>query len=344
MGRMTSFQSTGKIIGCLVLALILLSGGFYLGRRTQNLVISPDGHVTEKEKPYTAYTFDALAARPSHSSKIEIGRSLGETDSYTSYVFYYTGDGKRISGFMNVPKSAGVHPVVVMARGYVDKEKYVTGMGTKNAAAYYATHGYLTLAPDFSGYGESDPEDTTALGARVRKPVEILDLLASIPTLPYADIHTIYLWGHSNGGQIMLSVAEIVGRMGEILSPLQIKGVTLWAPVSKPFPYNILYFTDEADDKGKWLRHELAQFESEYDVFQYSLDQHWDWIRLPIQLHQGTADQEVPWRWSSDLVKSLKSVGIDITFFTYPGADHNLNPGWNTVVMRDVDYFHKLAQ
>ena len=43
-----------------------------------------------------------------------------------------------------------------------------------------AKAGYITLAPDFSGYGESDPEVENALGARLTKPVEILDLIASI--------------------------------------------------------------------------------------------------------------------------------------------------------------------
>ena len=62
----------------------------------------------------------------------------------------------------------------------------------------------------------------------------------------------------------MLSVAEVLGhRAGQPDSHgAGVKGVILWAPVSKPFPYNILYYTDEAEDRGKWLRGEIAKFEA----------------------------------------------------------------------------------
>lgn len=229
-----------------------------------------------------------------------------------------------------------------MARGYVEKDGYITGTGTKNAATYYAKNGYLTYAPDFSGYGESDPEDPNALGARLVKPVEILDLIASVrakyPTLP------IFLWGHSNGGQIMLTVSEVLGKRNLQGETLKVKGVILWAPVSKPFPYNILYYTDEADDKGKWLRGQIAEFEADYDVFNYSLDRYLDWIALPIQLHQGTADEAVPIKWSDELDKSLKEKEKKINYYVYPGADHNMKPNWDTVVARDVEWMKSLAK
>jgi dipeptidyl aminopeptidase/acylaminoacyl peptidase len=264
---------------------------------------------------------------------------------YTSYLFTYTSEGKRISGQLNLPNLSRTMPVVVMARGYVEKEQYTTGVGTKNAAAVYAKHGYITLAPDFSGYGESDPEDANALGARLTKPVEIIDLIDSLHSLPQVDTNQVYLWGHSNGGQIMLSVAEILGRRSDqsAVRSVQVRGLTLWAPVSKPFPYNILYYTDDADDQGKWLRHEIAQFEGTYDAYEYSLDRHLDWIAVPIQLQQGTADEAVPVSWSRALRDQLKEHEKMIQYYEYPGADHNLRPAWDTVVQRDLAWFGELA-
>jgi uncharacterized protein len=287
------------------------------------------------ERPYAKYTFQRLAARPFSPTNIELGTVLAETEKYTSYLFFYQSEGRRISGQLNLPKLSRTMAVIVMARGYVDKDVYATGMGTKNAASYYASQGYITLAPDFSGYGESDPEDTNALGARLVKPVEILDLISSLASLPQVDLQRVYLWGHSNGGQIMLSVAEIWGKMQK--EKITIRGMVLWAPVSKPFPYNILYYTDEASDQGKWLRAQVAEFEKDYDVFEYSIDKFFAWITLPVQLHQGTADEAVPKIWSDQLVKSLK-IGSN-RYYTYPGANHNLTPGWEKVVARDVDFF-----
>jgi dienelactone hydrolase len=293
---------------------LLASWGIVAGPLPENVV---------KDLPYEKYSFENLAKRGGIVSKIQV---VGDK-------FYYMSEGRRISGEVNRPTGSDPEGVIVMARGYVDKEIYKTGLGTHNAAKYFAEHGYITYAPDFSGYGESDPEDENALGARLVKPVEILDLIVSVEkkyNLP------IYLWGHSNGGQIMLSVAEIIGIRKQELG---IRGVTLWAPVSKPFPYNILYYTDDASDSGKWLRGQVSEFEKDYEVFNYSIDRYLDWIKIPMQIHQGSADEAVPKKWSDDLVKVLREKEKEVNYYVYPGADHNMKPGWDTVVARDLEFF-----
>ena len=115
--------------------------------------------------------------------------------------------------------------------------------------------------------------------------------------------------------------------------------MTLWAPVTKYFPYSILYYMDEADDKGKGLRKVLAKFEADYDVDKFTLTNYLDRLVGPIQFHQGTADDAVPLAWSNDFVDKVKKLDKDITYYTYPGADHNMLGSWNTVVERDVAFF-----
>lgn len=303
----------------LVLA-VVLGAWWYRVWLDRHLIADPAG---PPEKPYAKYSIERLVSREDRPSAIESDQDK----------FYYQSEGRRISGMTLLPEGEP-KGVVVMARGYVEKEGYQIGTGTKNAAKYFASQGYVTYAPDFSGYGESDPEDSSALGARLVKPVEILDLIASVvkPNMP------IYLWGHSNGGQIMLTVAEVLGKRGDT----RVRGVILWAPVSKPFPYNILYYTDEADDQGKWLRGEIAKFETEYDVYKYSLDRYLDWINMPMQIHQGSADDAVPKKWSDELVVKLKEKEKTVNYYQYPGADHNMRPNWNTVVARDVEWMNEL--
>ena len=297
------------------------------------IVASPLPESVVKDMPYEKYSFENLAKRGGVASKIEV---VGNK-------FYFQSEGRRISGEINFPARSDLAGVIVMARGYVDKEVYKTGIGTHNAAREYAKNGYITLAPDFSGYGESDPEDENALGARLVKPVEILDLLASLRSLPGADLQKVYLWGHSNGGQIMLSVAEILGtrdqESGIRNQELGIRGLILWAPVSKPFPYNILYYTDDASDSGKWLRGEIANFEKDYDVFKYSIDRYISAIKIPLQIHQGGLDEAVPKKWSDDLVKVLREEEKEVKYFTYPASDHNMKPTWDSVVARDLEFF-----
>jgi len=315
------------------ISLLVIFVGFLWWRgilHTRYAILSPKGSVEKKELPYEKYSFEKLAMRGGVASTIEV---IGDK-------FYYRSEGRRISGEINKPEGE-IKGIVVMARGYVDKAVYRTGLGTHNGAVYYAKNGYITYAPDFSGYGESDVEDENALGARLVKPVEILDLIASL-----SQDKPIFLWGHSNGGQIMLSVSEILGKRhltGSV--PVKyVRGVTLWAPVSKPFPYNILYYSDDASDSGKWLRGEISNFEKDYDVFDYSIDKYLDWINIPVQLHQGSMDEAVPQKWSDDLAKNLKEKEKELNYYIYPGADHNMRPNWDSVVARDVEWMNKLAE
>ena len=323
----------------LAMLVLLLVVGVWIYFHRESLLLNPGSVEKVAELPYAQLTFSRLANRVPMPGNIEIGKVIAETPEYTSYVFYYHSGGKKISGQLNLPNLSRTMSAIVMARGYVAKEEYTTGIGTKNAAAVYAKNGYITLAPDFLGYGESDQEDADSIGARLYRPVEILDLLSSLSSLPQIDLTRVYLWGHSNGGQIMLSVAEILGKSDPRGRTSRILGMVLWAPVSKPFPFNILAFSDEADDQGKLLRKVVANFEKDYDVFDYSIDRYFDAINIPIQLHQGSADPEVFKVWSDDLAKELKDKKKDITYFVYPGANHNLSPGWNEVVARDLNFF-----
>ena len=201
--------------------------------------------------------------------------------------------------------------------------------------------GHLPPEPDFLGYDGSDSPCISAMEERFETYTTMLSLFSSLPSLPKAledvseykssaDITRVGIWGNSNGGHIALAILEITGKSYPTV---------LWAPVTKPFPYSILYYTDEYEDFGKKLRKLVADFETDYNVDEYTITSYLDWINAPIQLHQGGADDAVPQKWSDQFVQKLKELDKDITYFTYPGADHNLNPNWNTAVAKTISFF-----
>lgn len=300
-------------------------------------VISPLGKITEKS--FDNYTIPALSTRVFSPSPIILDEVTATTSAYTVYTFHYVSDGKKVTGVAHIPNTASEKhkdPVIVQFRGYVDKTQYFPGDGTQHSAEVFAQNGFISLAPDFLGYGGSDASSPDAFGDRFLTYTTALNLFASVGTFPIADATRIGIWGHSNGGQIALTVTEILHR------PVP---TVLWAPVSKPFPYSILYYTDDIPDHGKLLRRELAQFESNYDVELYSLTNYLDTIKGPLQIQQGSADMEVPQSWSDTLVKALDtSSSASINYFVYPGADHNMTGAWNTVVARDVEFFKKYLE
>lgn len=294
------------------------------------------------EKPLEKYSFQNLSKVNVTPSEIKIADVIDKKEKYTSYIFTMEFDPslsgkeqKKITGQINIPNSKEKLPLIVMFRGYVDQSIYQTGVGTKSAAEVFANNGFITIAPDFLGYAGSDKEAEDVLETRFQTYVTALSLLASLPTIEQFDNKTIFLWGHSNGGQIALIILEVTAENIP---------TTLWAPVSKPFPYSILYYMDESEDKGKLLRHEIAKFEEIYDVEAYSLDNFFEKINAPLLIHQGTADDAVPIDWTNELIAKLKKLEKEVTYLTYSGADHNMRPVWDTVVERDLEFFRNFLQ
>jgi dipeptidyl aminopeptidase/acylaminoacyl peptidase len=280
------------------------------------------------------YSFQNLRSYKSYSSAFHIDSLIEANDAFSSYIISFSDEAKVVTGQLNVPTSAtpsAGFPVILLVRGYVNPSIYETGIGTKNAAAAFARNGYATVAPDFQGYAGSSPQHEHAIMARLQRPVTLLNLLNSLEQSVIIDSNRLGIWAHSNGGQVTLSLLEITGK------PIP---ATLWAPVSKSFPYSVLYYSHDDDDQGKGFRKLLASFETQFDVYDYSIDRYYQWITAPIQIHQGGSDDAVPLEWSQELADDLKEKNVpEVTLFTYPNADHNMQPDWATAIARDLTFF-----
>ncbi len=332
---------------------------------------------------YAIPQLKALQSQPQQALQVKkiITQDL-ESNLYT-FLISYQSQGKTISGALTLKLESAnsatsnpitestlptptALPIIIMLRGYVPLEIYSPGVGTKNAASAFANQGYLTIAPDFLGFGESDTEPTDTWEARFLKPLNIMDLLATLqkfptinlsafPKLPVTtvtlDPQKIGIWAHSNGGQIAVTTLEALAE------PIP---TTLWAPVLAPFPYSILYFSDEYEDEGKEMRKYLSQFEENYDVFDFSLTKHLSHLQGPLQIHHGGRDDSALLSWSEEFLakvdlenerrnnESTKSATlaaqlkkIEVNFYSYPNADHNLQPNWEQAIQRDLEFFEK---
>lgn len=351
-------------VGVIVLVL------FFLFRQSKYISPLSESGVEIFEKPLEKYSFESLRSTEITPSTIEIGRQIKDDPDFASFIFTYTISGnllnsesdKKVSGLINIPKEPGVYPVIVMFRGFVPRENFTTGEGTRRTAEELARNGYITLAPDFLGFGESDLGAEGSIEDRLQTYPTALTMLESVPSLVEAlkkleksqaeitptgttrqidsfrpitgveaDIAKVGIWGHSNGGHISLSVLAVTGK--------QIPTI-LWNPVTKPFPYSILYFTDEFEDEGKALRKVVADFEQEYDIFKYSPSKYYEWISAPIQLHQAVEDEAVPVRWSDQFADSMEQMNKEIEYYKYSGENHNFNLGkWEQAVERSVEFY-----
>ena len=330
-----------------IIALVSLgwvANSFYQSYLPDPIIINP-----VIPRPLEKYTIENLAINKPEIGTIKIEKVISEEKNFTSYLFSLEHkpslglssfnavliedkEIKKTTGQLNIPTGKGEYPIIVMFRGYVDQEIYETGIGTRKSAEVYAQNGFITIAPDFLGYAGSDTQAENIFESRFQTYTTALSVLNSLDSVSSWDGANIFLWGHSNGGQVALTVLEITGKDYPTV---------LWAPVTKPFPYSILYYTDESEDRGKYIRRELAKFENLYDVEQYSIANYIEKISAPIQLHQGTADDAVPVEWTNEFVDVLNELEKEVTYYTYPGADHNMTPAWDTVVERSLVFFDK---
>ncbi len=370
----------------------LIAGWFARGvYRNDPLFFSPfiEQYTGPKEKPLQKYSFDELSKKEIKPGQITILSEFSDSAEFTAYEFSYEATGGTITGQLNIPQIVTENktavPAIIMLRGYYPLESYTTGGGTRNGAAALAKAGYITVAPDFLGYGGSDPEFENSWEARFARPLQVIELLSILETngIPVLDTQSapsqssaagngkqsvvipteIGLWGHSNGGYIALSVLQILAR--DIPT-------TLWAPVTAPFPYSVLYYGLEQPDEGKDQRKWLSILEEDYDVFDFTISKHMDRLTGSIQLHHGIIDPTAPIVWSdafSDSVtvenerrvedakvaeQELENVAteaaksesvlpplppIKLSYFRYPNTDHNMQPSWNTVMQRDIEFF-----
>jgi len=352
----------------IILGSLLFAGGFIVGTvldlNTDSLLnVSPfvNNKNTDTEKPYLAYSIPNLHKKTYQPSTLKIIEIISQGENFTSYLYSSVDDeGRTMSGQLKLPeKISEVTPAILMLRGYVPPEFYETGIGTRNAANVFTKNGYITIAPDFFGVAGSDAEPEDPWVSRFEKPMQAANILKAIessnfvtPTELPESIATqsakrpVGIWAHSNGGQIALTLLEITSESIP---------TTLWAPVTAPFPYSILFYADEQDDEGRSSRLWVNSLEKEYDLRLFSLSQHLNYLAGPIQLHHGWHDEAAPKPWSDEFIQKLslendrresstdsaELAPIKYEYFEYPIADHNMVPDWNTAVTRDLTFFNR---
>ena len=128
----------GFIFGLLLTLLATYILEFYRPK-----IISPiSKNITSvKNKALEKYQIKNLQKITFQPQSFTIKQTLKEDKNFSSYLYYLNIDTKslgykknyRVSGLINIPKTPGAYPLILMLRGFVPLENYETGMGTKRA-------------------------------------------------------------------------------------------------------------------------------------------------------------------------------------------------------------------
>ena len=298
------------------------------------------------------YTIMGLQSRSYLGGTIHIRSRDNTNPKFTRYYVDYASDDLTITAMMNVPVGEGPFPVVIMLHGYYDRSTYWSGLGTWQEAEYLSERGYLTLAPDFRSWGESDTGINFFATGLV---IDTLNLVSSLPSLQQADLSRVGIWGHSMGGGVATKAlvvdpriragvlyapnsavdADLIDRWGLGCLPRQSQAAgdkcNPAEVILNTLPQSIISeYLNVADDPA--LLQHIAPI--------YHLDD----VTAPIQIHIGTADGaslvQTPPEWSEKLYLTLTSAGKEAEFHTYADQGHFLNgQSWVTMMQRTLRFF-----
>lgn len=316
----------------LFVVLVIFAGAFFLWQRNNTSVTNQQagipqntnlesGQSSETDTSNNQSFIEGLRKREFKGGEIKIEETLAHNNTYTSYIFSYPSDNLKIYGMMNVPEGDGLFPVIVLNHGYYNPTSFNSGDGTRTMADILASNGYVTVASDYRGHGQSEDDGKRSGGHRPEFAIDVLHLIASIKSIEKADQKRIGMWGHSMGGEVSLRAAEATDK---------VKAIALWAPTSA-----------NASDNSNFYggRHSSNTDSTETDGI--SPINYLKYISAPISLHQGLVDVEVKPEWSKELNDALKKEGKQVEYFEYEGQDHNFrNLGWDLISERTLNFYN----
>jgi dipeptidyl aminopeptidase/acylaminoacyl peptidase len=293
----------------------------------------PGGRYAQGQAPlFNPLSLEALRERKYPTSTIVVERRISETGPFRTAIVSYESDNLVLFAVMKTPNEPAPprgFPVVIVDHGALTSNGYSALENSKAFTDYFASRGFLVLKPDYRGYGES----TSREGGWARVgyyAVDVLNLIAAVPTIRGADARNIFVLGQGMGGDVTLRALEATGK---------VRAASLWAPVAAPMPMGLVYYTRS---RREAVESRIRAQYGETELPKLSTVDNLALLSTPVEIHHGTEDQQVPYEWSVELADRLRKAGLPYELYGYEGEDHDLSKGgFRLAIARDELFFRE---
>jgi dipeptidyl aminopeptidase/acylaminoacyl peptidase len=288
----------------------------------------------------------AMRAGSYPGSDIVLEQELEPGANYRRYYASYLSEGLKIYALLTIPNGempAGGWPAIVFNHGYIPPDVYRT---TERYIAYVdqlARSGYIVFRIDYRGHDRSEGAPTGAYSDPGYQ-TDVLNAVSSLQRFPEANPEKIGMWGHSMGGYLTLRAMVISGS---------IKAGVIWAGVVGSYP-DLLYNWRRSSSvplptprpgsrrwRDSWVEtygnpEENPEFWNAISANTFLAD-----LSGPVQLHHGTADEDVPVEFSQTLYGQIQAAGREVELYTYEGDNHNISNYFSTAMARTIEFYDR---
>jgi dipeptidyl aminopeptidase/acylaminoacyl peptidase len=266
----------------------------------------------------TEFFIDRVRQRPLNGGDLKYEGLVERSGDFDVHEITYRSDDLRISGLIARPHSGEPLPAVIINHGFFPPEDYYPGKGTKHELRALASRGYLTVAPDYRNYGNSDTGDNTLVPGFLR---DVRNLVPALAKRDEVDVTRIAMMGHSMGAGITLQclatgsairaaalLGAVTGREAERYEARRNR----WSHAGGAAAQGLDTFTerfgtpDEAPDS--YERMSVINCVAE--------------ITAPIIMHHGARDEICPLSWATEIRHALEAAGKSVEFRLYDQAGH----------------------
>lgn len=265
---------------------------------------------------------------------------MGDFGAYRRFQVSYRSEGLRITGVMNVPDGDGPFPVLVLAHGYIEPRRYVTGQGLRREQDYLARQGFVVLHTDYRNHAGSDRDDDVDYQLRLPYAVDVINAVRAVRAtrLSALDADRVGLLGRSMGGSVVLTAL--------VAQPRLVDAAVIYASTSSLAADNWRQFSRDSADRRGVNRRIARTYGLPEDSPEFwraaSPRPYLNRVTAPLQVHHGTADDTCPIAWSRATVRALERAGRPVDLRTYRGAGHTFEGDqWQRSIAVSTSFFRR---